>query len=153
MNNIIRKLFLIKEIISKEGELHFQRWRIFSSPLFNIYVHKILKADEDAHDHTHPWSFVSIILSGGYIESGNYKTWYNASIYKFCKRWSINYKKYNDCHRVRKLFKSPTYTLVFTGPRKPTWGYYILCEKELNYEYKFVDHETYRKLKNDGKLI
>lgn len=47
-------IFLIKEIKSKTGDLHFRRWRIIETPWFSIYVHGIYKADEEAHLHDHP---------------------------------------------------------------------------------------------------
>lgn len=34
----------------------------------NIYLHHILKSDDDRALHDHPWDNVSIILKGGYIE-------------------------------------------------------------------------------------
>lgn len=58
----------VKEIRSKDGELHFQRWALFDNRWFGIYLHHILKADEDKHPHSHPWSFVAVILKGGYRE-------------------------------------------------------------------------------------
>jgi hypothetical protein len=66
IKKIIKKLFLAKEIISKEGVLHFRRWRIIECLLFNIYIHKIYVKDNDLHDH--PWNYFSLILSGSYIE-------------------------------------------------------------------------------------
>ena len=64
----IRNIFLNKEIISKEGVLHFRRWTIFSCYYFSIYIHQIFKADEDLHLHNHPWNYCSIILYGSYVE-------------------------------------------------------------------------------------
>ncbi len=43
--------FLVKEIKSKAGELHFRRWRLLQLPFFAIYIHGIYKSDEDLH-HT-----------------------------------------------------------------------------------------------------
>lgn len=54
MNSIIRKFFLVKEIISKEGEVHFRRYRLLATPWFNIYIHNIRRSDEDIHMHDHP---------------------------------------------------------------------------------------------------
>src|SRR5271157_1654536 len=65
---IIRKLFLIKEIISQKGQVHFRRYRLLSTPWFNVYLHQILKSDEDRHFHDHPWSFFSFLLKGSYRE-------------------------------------------------------------------------------------
>ena len=61
-------IFLIKQIVSKDGNLHFKRWRIIETPWFNIYIHGIYHKDEEAHMHDHPWNFYSFILYGGYVE-------------------------------------------------------------------------------------
>ena len=39
-----------------------------SKRLPNIYLHQILRSDDDRALHDHPWDNVSIILWGGYIE-------------------------------------------------------------------------------------
>jgi len=57
-----------KEIISKDGVLHFRRWKIILTPWFAIYIHAIYKADEDKHLHNHPWNFWSFVLKGSYTE-------------------------------------------------------------------------------------
>jgi hypothetical protein len=135
-------LFLVKEIRSKQGELHFRRWRFFDSPWFGIYLHYIAKADEDKHPHDHPWSFFGIILKGGYIEEFfNWKTWPisktndNFAIKMFFRHASGEY------HKIAKIIQ-PTWTLIFHGPKKETWGY--MTEKG------WLNHETYRKLKREG---
>lgn len=113
---------LVKEIRSKQGELHFKRWQIWSTRWFNIYLHFINKADEDKHLHDHPWSFWSIILKGAYIEllgeEGKhtpsrqiYRGWLNAS-----------YRTKNIPHMIGVVVK-PTYSLVITGPGGREWGY------------------------------
>lgn len=68
MNSLFKILFLAKEIKSKTGELHFRRYRLFWTPWFALYIHRIYKADEDPYPHSHPWNFISLILNGGYIE-------------------------------------------------------------------------------------
>ena len=35
---------------------------------FNVFIHKILKSDDDKDLHDHPWDFFHLILSGGYWE-------------------------------------------------------------------------------------
>lgn len=128
---------LVKEIKSKTGELHFRRWKFFQiKNLFSIYIHKIYLPDYDEHVHNHPWNFVSIILDGGYVEidhNGNPVS-----------RWtgSISFKSRTSFHKITHVYKSPTKTLVITGPKiKIPWGYLV--------NDKFVDFKTYRKIKND----
>lgn len=134
--------FLIKEIRSKTGELHFQRYRILETPWFNIYLHYIAKSDEDRDPHNHPWSFRSLILRGGYAEwiweGDETKLLVDRRVYRpGSVAVSLSQKLY---HKI--VLDKPTWTLVLTGRRheKP-WGYLT--------EDGFVDFETYRKRKNN----
>lgn len=47
---------------------YLRRWWWRRSPRGNVYLHQILRSDDDRALHDHPWWNVSIILSGGYIE-------------------------------------------------------------------------------------
>lgn len=135
------KLFLVKEIISKEGELHFRRWRIISTPWFSIYVHGIYKADEEAHMHDHPWNYTSITLSG-YFSEKTIKP-YGAMI-QFIKPFTRISRKAESLHKIQTLHSKSVFTLFFTGRRRREWGYDV--------NGKWIDNVTYRKLKNENKL-
>lgn len=126
---------LVKEIRSKKGELHFKRWQIWSTRWFNIYLHYINKADEDKHLHDHPWSFWSIILKGGYIESAADVG--SAVPTKITKRGFLHmaYRNKHTPHMISVL-EHPTYSLVITGPGGRKWGYTT--------EDGWKDHENYR---------
>jgi len=127
---------LVKEIRSKQGELHFKRWQIFHIPFTTIklYLHLINKADEDLHEHDHPWSFISVILKGGYAE---------VSEHKITRRTvgSIAYKKASTTHKVINLF-GKTYSLALVWGERRDWGY------DLG-EHQWMEASAYRKLKND----
>lgn len=125
----------IKEIRSKEGELHFQRWALLRTPWFHIYLHCILKADQDKHCHDHPWSFISLILWGSYVEqrNGQLRTRKIGSIAYLPARGTY--------HKIYQVLK-PTWTLVATNARNFPWGY--------DTEEGWIGHETYRKLKHEG---
>jgi hypothetical protein len=57
-----------KQIIrSDDGQPYLIRWAI-NTPLLGIKLHHILRSDEDRDLHDHPWSFLSVILWGGYWE-------------------------------------------------------------------------------------
>ena len=58
----------VKEIVSKEGVLHFKRYAIIETSFFALYIHRIYEADKDEHMHNHPWSYLSLILNGSYVE-------------------------------------------------------------------------------------
>jgi hypothetical protein len=147
MRWIFRTLFLVKEIKSKSGELHFQRWRIFWTPWFAIYIHRILRSDEDLHPHSHPWKFISLILFGGYNEELYIGQLDQVSIVPriiFTK--TINfYQPLSLIKRDQKSFHhitlvKPTTTLVLTYGKRIDWGYLV--------DGKFVEHKEYRKNKN-----
>lgn len=142
---------LVKEIRSKTGELHFCRWRIIETRWFNIYIHLIAKADEDKHEHSHPWNFISITLLGGYEETNTtYKPSYHTGgarrdIFKFFgKKPFISRVTRDTFHKVTKLFE-PTLTLVFTGKRYDDW-YYDIDGKYL------LDNTRYRQEKEQGLI-
>lgn len=130
-----------KPIKNKEtGELHFQRFVILELKWFAIYLHYIYKADEDKHDHDHPWNFLSIILEGWYIDTAN------GLCHKTRKFGSIKYNKAEYHHKLHNLGgkKNRCVTLVFAGPRKRDWGYVT--------KSGWIENSEYRKLKKSGKL-
>lgn len=138
----IRTFFLVKEIVAKNGELHFRRYRLLALPWLRIYVHQILVSDYDAHMHDHPWHFESRIMSGSYRE--------DCSLYPdYDVVWSREYTagdtiKHHaqDVHKLT-LTSKEVWTFVITWGRPRVWGYQT--------EQGWIDHETYRKLKNEGK--
>lgn len=138
MKKMFRKFFLVKEIRSQEGILHFQRWRILSTKYFSIYIHRIFKEDSDYHLHSHPWNYFSFILSGGYEEASLY---YNSVEYKNMLPMSFSFRKHGTFHKINTLFKTTT-TLFVTGERKYSWGYFV--------DGEVVANEDYRKNKHAG---
>lgn len=143
LSNLFRWLFLAKEIISQEGVLHFQRWRVIATPWFNLYVHHILQSDQDRHFHDHPWNFRSLILRGSYRERVSYPPYFfSIHSYRY-QAGEIAYHERRDAHHITLLTPS-VWSLVLTTGRKRDWGYQT--------KNGWVDHQTYRKLKNEGKL-
>ena len=126
-------LFLVKEIKSKDGVLHFRRWNLFSCPWFSIHIHKIYKSDED-HPHSHPWNFISIILAGGYFEDLTIMPCQvtRKVTRRFC---SFAFRRFGDYHKITLI--KPTTTLVFTGKRlDENWGYYVDGNRIRHVEYR-----------------
>lgn len=130
---------LVKEIKSQEGVLHFQRWRMVETPFFNLYLHKIHKADEDRHLHNHPWNFFVLCIRGSYVEDVSGKR------YATVMPWSFRYRNRKAYHKILKIVKGPVTTLVFTFGKKRVWGYDV--------DGKFVDHETYRRQKHHDQKM
>lgn len=134
MGKLLNKLFLIREIKSQKGVIHFRRWRLISTPWFSIFIHEINEPDKDAHMHDHPWNFIGIILKGGYVELTE-----NGEAHK---SW-ISFNKAEKFHKIKSLY-CKTYTMVITGSRYREWGY--------NTENGWLDNITYRILKNNRKI-
>lgn len=98
-------------------------------------LHVIRQADGDRCLHDHPWSFVTVVLWGGYTEE--YETevilFYPrsparlmATVLRERKVWplSINYRPLHFKHRITKLHARVAITLVFTSPEMREWGFY-----------------------------
>ena len=77
---------------------------------FNILLHKILKSDlGDLHDHY--WSYITIILKGGYWETNENGTFWRGPGY-------IGFRKASDRHSLKIPKGKPAWTLLLAGPNK-----------------------------------
>lgn len=109
------------------------RWRLLQTPWFAIYLHKICQPDQDRHLHDHPWPFVSIVLRGGYdeVRPHGYRSgarvgeWWPARYEKRRGCLSIAFRRSTDLHRISRLHRRPTWTLLLVGPRRRDWGYSV----------------------------
>ncbi len=102
--------------------LYLSRFQILKTPWFSIKLHWFHRPDPDRDLHDHPWAFVSFILRGGYTELINYLPSCPLSIMHKHIRW-FNFKNTVTSHRVITI-KPGTLTLVITGPKKKSWGFY-----------------------------
>ena len=60
---------------------------------FNIFIHKLLKSDlGDLHDHY--WSYITIMLKGGYWETTEKGTFWRKPGY-------IGFRRYNSRHSLK----------------------------------------------------
>lgn len=113
------------------GYVYLRRWRVFQCPRFAIYVHQIWEADTQAgkevRPHNHPANFWMLILKGGYQEY--LYPWpktvphiRNALCHptgSFRKMGTI------EAHYIARLFRVPSWSLVFVGRRNPTWYFFM----------------------------
>ena len=111
---------------------------------FNVFLHRFLKSDPD-NLHDHPWSYVTVILSGGYYEwkpilkdnqvTGMYKRWRGPG--------SIIRATANSMHRVELKDGVYPLTLFIPGKKKKDWGFIIPADETKNKKQKWVDHKAY----------
>jgi len=77
---------------------------------FNILIHKILKSDlGDLHDHY--WSYITVILKGGYWETNENGTFWRGAGY-------VGFRKASDRHSLRIPEGKSAWTLLFVGLNK-----------------------------------
>lgn len=136
---------------------YIRRWYVIPrNRWFNIYLHNMLRDDDDRALHDHPWLNMSIILRGGYIEHVPERpNWYpnysKAVIQKYRSPGDIIFRKPTSAHRL-ELFndqpwphwrrgmpikKKPSWSLFITGPRVREWGF--LCPQGWVHYKRFVD--------------
>lgn len=107
-------------------EDYLWRIRLVATPWFGIFLHKICTPDPRQVLHNHPWSFVSIVLRGGYYEFVPCDCGFDhCQFYAVRNHVSrINVKRFaKSFHWIDSLDRTPTWTLVFTGRRRCVWGY------------------------------
>lgn len=134
------------------GSPYMLRWYVIPrNPLFNVYVHKFLRSDDDRALHDHPWWFVSLILRGGYVEisaapDGRTTALCRTSVFDwrspfrsrmlafrpatYRHRVSLPHElrqvQYTDgsWSRDTEVCEIPCWTLIVTGRRRRIWGFW-----------------------------
>jgi len=134
----------VKEIRSRTGELHFERYAILELSFFSIYIHRIHKSDKDPHLHSHPWNFATLTLKGSYLEK-----YFNTDL--FCERQeSVRVKSpgsfasadRNYFHKIEEILDGPVYTLFVTWGKPENWHYLVNNTR--------IESNTYRHLKHSA---
>jgi hypothetical protein len=97
---------------------------------FTVVLHRFMRGDRDGL-HTHPWPFLTLILSGGYWEtlpSGRY----------WRRPGHISVRGPLSCHRVElDPSRGPVWTLFIMGPRVHSWGFFLENPR------RWVDHRKH----------
>lgn len=108
--------------IGGEANPYLRRWYVLSTPWFRIYLHNILRSDDDRALHDHPWNNVSIILKGEYTELPG--EWGHGQVYG---AGSIIFRKAETAHRLVVDAGTSMWTLFLTGRYRRKWGFH--CPK------------------------
>lgn len=109
----------------ENGLVYLVRLRIIQTPWFGIYLHDIHEPDADRDPHNHPWSFVSIVLRGDYIEYVFPEPLSDLSkpLVKLHRRFSMHRMGRTSAHRI--VGCGPRLrTLILVGPRRNNWGFF-----------------------------
>lgn len=114
------------------GMTYLRRWRVLQTPWFAIYLHQIWEDDTQAgrHEplpHNHPANFYMLTLLGGYEEVlFPYPTTGPWGARRKFYRLAGQFRKMGttEAHFIARLFRVPTWTIVFVGRRQGTWYFY-----------------------------
>ncbi len=109
--------------------IYLIRYSLFTCPWFAIKLHRIFISDDDCY-HDHPWSFISIILWGGYVEhrpdfTDLHKKYASVNIPTKKRLYgpgSILWRPVPSIHKL-EIFQTAT-TLVITFKKVRIWGFY-----------------------------
>lgn len=109
---------LPSDLIEQDGRPYMERFFMIggsaAAPGSKARYHHILESDsQDLHDH--PWDFVSVILSGSYVESTT------TSEVEFGPG-SVLTRRAEDLHRLT-LPNGPVWTFILVGPARRRWGF------------------------------
>jgi hypothetical protein len=95
----------------------------------SIRLHHIVRPDLDRHKHDHPWTFISIVARGGYIEerpTSEVPAWVGDdedSCYVERGPGSIALRRYWHRHRIVHV-KPGTLTIFICFRKRQSWGFY-----------------------------
>lgn len=110
------------EVPQYDGDGNYlTRWRVIQTPWFAFYVHKFTGPDPRPTLHDHPWNFLSVVLKGGYTEHRMDPLTRDVNLHEVRR---FNFVRANDAHAILHLHRNPTWTLLFVGRRRRTWGYW-----------------------------
>lgn len=91
------------------------RWR-FETRWFSIRLHHWLAPDDDRAHHDHPWRFTTFVLWGGYTDD-------SPAGDEHLRAPAIRRRTAEHRHTVRPD-PGGAWTIVVTGPRIRTWGFW-----------------------------
>ena len=118
-------------LIGVEGDPYLDRLSIITTPWFSIKLHRIYRPDRQRELHDHPWTFLSLILWGHYLEH---------TVSGLRRRFWFNWKRAEDRHSICEVSRSPVWTLVICGPSRREWGFWV------DDGTRFVQWREYEKL-------
>lgn len=96
-----------------------RRWKL-EDPIWgwSIRLHHWVKGDPEEYQHAHPWSFLALVLRGGYVDRGDGRpddVVHAPAIRLRDKEWR---------HTIVDV-RPHTWTVVVTGPKLKPWRFWI----------------------------
>ena len=132
-------------IIGNAKDPYLRRWWVIPrNRFFNIYLHNIVRDDDDRALHDHPWPSISFVLRGKLTEVLENRS-------RVLRKWVPYPRSSKAAHRLvvgsergTNQPKANVWTLFFTGPRIREWGFH--CPKG------WVHWKLFTNPKNKGEV-
>lgn len=123
----------------RQGDSDYMRrwWVIPRNMRFNIYLHHIVRSDDDRAMHDHPWWNVSILLWGKYLEV------MPGTTRRIRRPFIPVFRQAEAAHRLELVDDEPVWSLFITGPVVRQWGFH--CPRGWVFWKDFVS------VANDGR--
>jgi hypothetical protein len=104
-------------VIGDPANPYLRRWWIIPrNEGCNVYLHEILRSDDDRALHDHPWANTSMLLSGRYVEHTPDGSFMREA------GW-IGSREATALHRLEILPGEHAISLFMTGPKVREWGF------------------------------
>lgn len=108
-------------IIGDPDRPYLRRWFVIPrNRVFNIFLHEIIRSDDDRALHDHPWVNLSILIDGEYVEH----TISDGGIHHRTRRVAGDIKLRRSIAAHRLEVDHTCTTLFITGPRIRNWGFH-----------------------------
>jgi len=123
--------FTFREKLGCPSDPYLVRW-VLDFGYFSIRLHNWRKSDDMRAKHDHPWWFLSLVLSGLFVDRGDKDV--------VRKPGSISFFPSSHQHSLGVL--KPGYTPLICGPENRKWGFYINGKfiKRNRYFYDYKHH-------------
>jgi hypothetical protein len=110
-------------LVGRQDNPLLKRWRLVQTPWFGVYVHHLYREDLDPVPHDHPWSFVRMVVRGGYGEHHLSDPARGRVVVRAQRRWRLGWFPTTHAHRV-VVVKPGTVSVVIVGPKRRAWGFW-----------------------------
>jgi hypothetical protein len=96
-------------------------WVIPRNRWFNVYLHQVLRSDDDRALHDHPWPNLSLLLQGAYAEH----TIAAGGVHRrrLLAAGDVKFRLPGAAHRL-EIVNGACWTLFLTGPVVREWGFH-----------------------------
>lgn len=107
-----RDIFVLATLYLRRFFLTPRSWPV------RVFLHRIYLSDAGRLLHCHPWSFLTFVITAGYIEH------LPGGVTRRVRPWTFIFRRAEHVHRVELIDGRPAWTLLFVGRARRVWGFW-----------------------------